>query len=78
MNDDLVKRLRADGSNYKMLEAADALEAKGREIKRLRGALFATVLFREFSDEWHDPANQDVVAFRELRAAALAPQEDQV
>ena len=32
-----------------------------------RKALGATLLFREFMDEWHDMGNPDVVEFRRLR-----------
>jgi hypothetical protein len=40
-------------------------------LLKLRFALSWTLTYREFSDEWHNPRNEDVLAFRKLREAAL-------
>lgn len=54
----------------------DALRAQLAESEQeagaMRKALAATILFREFMDEWHDMNNAEVVEFRRLRDAALA------
>lgn len=47
-------------------------------VLKLRFALAWTLTYREFSDEWHDPNNEDVVAFRKLRAAAMKEAGDVV
>jgi DNA-directed RNA polymerase subunit RPC12/RpoP len=44
--------------------------------ERAEAALSYTLPFREFSDEWHNADNRDVVEFRRLRAAALLPPAD--
>lgn len=45
------------------------------ERNRLRAALAYTLLFREFSDEWHNSDTATVVEFRRLRDLALATEE---
>lgn len=53
-------------------DAESRLHKSEAACAAMREALSFTVPFREFSDEWHWPHNENVIRFRELRGAALA------
>jgi hypothetical protein len=56
-----------------ILEDTAKLTAENARLKKL---LAKTIHFREFTDEWHDMNNPEVVEFIAERAAALTPNVD--
>lgn len=72
----LARIYLADGYHERTLvrirELEAELDAAHAACAVARKTLVITLLFREFSDSWHDMNNSEVVLFREARSAALA------